>query len=81
MIYLYDLNDRVISPFREDFIFTKLRIYAKFHENKTFMKISEFKVFIWIHQVDEKSADPDKLASEEVVISAFLSKIAHFKLP
>ena len=36
--------DRMISPFREGIIFTKLRIYAKFHENKTFAKISEFTV-------------------------------------
>ena len=34
--------DRVISQFREDFIFTKLRI--KFRENKTLAKISEFTV-------------------------------------
>ena len=26
MIYLKSVNDRVISPIREDFIFTKLRI-------------------------------------------------------
>ena len=34
----------MISPFREDFIFTKLRIYAKFRENKMLAKISEFTV-------------------------------------
>ena len=33
------VNDRVISPFCDDFIFTKLR---KFRENKTLLKISEF---------------------------------------
>ena len=31
----------MILPFREDFKFT----HAKFHENKTFAKISEFTVF------------------------------------
>ena len=36
------VNDRVISPFREDFIFTKLRIL--FRENKTLAKISELTV-------------------------------------
>ena len=36
------VNDRVISPFRESFIFTKL--YAKFRENKTLAKISGFTV-------------------------------------
>ena len=35
------VNGRVISPFREDFNFT----LAKFRENKTFVKISEFEVF------------------------------------
>ena len=36
----------MISAFREDFIFTKLRIcYAKFRENKTLAKISEFTVY------------------------------------
>ena len=36
---------RVISQFREDFIFTKLHICeVKFHENKTLTKISEFTV-------------------------------------
>ena len=35
------VNDRVISPFREDFIFLKLRIaYAKFRENKTLENVS-----------------------------------------
>ena len=38
------VNDRVISPFREDFIFTKL---AKFRKNKTLAKISEFTVAIF----------------------------------
>ena len=38
------VNDRVILPFHEGFNFTKLRIYAKFHENKTLAKISEFTV-------------------------------------
>ena len=39
------INERVILPFREGFIFTKLRIaYAKFHENKVLAKISEFTV-------------------------------------
>ena len=32
------VNDRIISPFREDCILTKLR---KFRENKTLAKISE----------------------------------------
>ena len=36
------VNDRVISPFREDFVFTKLR------ENKTLAKISEFTVGVKI---------------------------------
>ena len=34
----------MISPFREDFIFTKL---AKFRKNKTLAKISEFTVAIF----------------------------------
>ena len=34
------INDRVILPFREDFIF------AKFRENKVFAKISEFTVVL-----------------------------------
>ena len=33
-------NDRLISTFRKDFIFTKL------HENKTLVKISEFTVVL-----------------------------------
>ena len=37
---LISVNDRMITPFREDLIFTKLRI----HENKTFTNISEFAV-------------------------------------
>ena len=36
-------NGRVILPFREGFNFTKLA-YAKFRENKTLAKISEFTV-------------------------------------
>ena len=37
------VNNRVISAFHEDFIFTKLCIwYAKFCENKTLAKICEF---------------------------------------
>ena len=36
--------NRVISPFCEDFIFAKLRIYAKFRENKSVAKISDFTV-------------------------------------
>ena len=42
------VNNRVILPFHEDSIFTKLRIYAyiyaKFHEKKTLAKISELGV-------------------------------------
>ena len=44
----YDLptsvNDRVILPFREVF-FSRKFAYAKFRENKTLAKISEFTVF------------------------------------
>ena len=36
------VNDRVISAFREDFVFTK---YVMFRENKTLAKISEFTVY------------------------------------
>ena len=36
------VNNRVISPFCKGFIFTKL--FAKFCENKTLVKISEFRV-------------------------------------
>ena len=36
------VNKRLISPFRNDIIFTKLRIYAKFRENLTLAKISDF---------------------------------------
>ena len=32
------INDRVILPFREGFIFTKLRIYAKFRKIKSSRK-------------------------------------------
>ena len=43
------VNDRVISPIREDFIFTKLNfVYAKFRENKTLAKIFEFTVIVLI---------------------------------
>ena len=38
------VDGRVILPFLEGFIFTKLRTYAKFRENKTLAKISEFTV-------------------------------------
>ena len=37
------VNDRVISPFRADFI-SRTFAYAKFRENKTLAKISEFPV-------------------------------------
>ena len=37
------VNDRMISPIHEDFIFAKLR---KFCENNTLAKISEFTVYI-----------------------------------
>ena len=37
MIYIVSVNDRVISAFREDLIFT-------FRENKILAKISEFTV-------------------------------------
>ena len=36
--------DRVISTFNKAFIFTKLRIYAKFYDNKTLAKIFQFNV-------------------------------------
>ena len=42
-------NNRVILPFREGFIFTKLRIcevYAKFRENKVLAKNSQFTVLV-----------------------------------
>ena len=44
----HDFPILVISPFCEDFIFTKLHIcfaFAKFFENKTFVKISKFTVY------------------------------------
>ena len=37
------LNDRVIPPFREDFIFKKLRL-CEVSQNETLAKISEFTV-------------------------------------
>ena len=42
------VNDSVILAFPEGFIITKLRIcvYAKFRDNKTLAKISEFKVLV-----------------------------------
>ena len=43
MIYLYQKTDRMISPFREGYIFTNFT-YAKFRENSTLAKISEFTV-------------------------------------
>ena len=47
----------MISPFRKDFIFTKLRLFeaAKFRENKTLAKISEFTVIPFIFQNQFKS--------------------------
>ena len=36
----------MISLFHEDLIFTKLLSYAKFRENKTLAKISEFTVLL-----------------------------------
>ena len=39
-------NYRVIWLFHEGFIFTKLHICAKFRENKTLAKISEFTVML-----------------------------------
>ena len=38
------LNDRVISPFREGFIFLRNFAAAKFRENKSLTKISDFTV-------------------------------------
>ena len=40
------VNDRVISPFREDFIFTIIA-YAKFRGNKILAKFSEFTIISW----------------------------------
>ena len=40
---LISINDIVVSPFHEDFIFTKLRI-CEASQNKTLAKISEFTV-------------------------------------
>ena len=37
------INDRVVLPYREGFIFTKLR--TKFRENKVLTKNSEFTVY------------------------------------
>ena len=37
------VNDRAISPFREGFLFSKLRL---FRDNKILTKISEFTVYI-----------------------------------
>ena len=45
------VNDRVILPFHECFIFTKLR---KFRENKTLAKISEFTVIGKPHTDENK---------------------------
>ena len=39
------VNDRVISPFHEGFSFPRNFAYAKFRENKTLAKISEFTVY------------------------------------
>ena len=41
---LISINDRVILPFRDGCVCTKLRIYAKFRENKVLAKISKFTV-------------------------------------
>ena len=47
------VNDRVISPYRESFIFTKFA-YAKFRENKTLAKISKFTVIhCWISRFNK----------------------------
>ena len=47
------VNDRVISVFREDFIFGNFA-YAKFRENKTLAKISELTVHggMWTSSVE-----------------------------
>ena len=39
------VNDRMGSPFFKGFLFTKLRLYAKFPENKTLANISELAVY------------------------------------
>ena len=54
------INDRVILPFREGFIFTKLRI-AKFRENKVLAKISEFTVFLRLPPINATKMPSDKL--------------------
>ena len=38
------INESMILPFREGFIFTKLRICELFRENKVLAKISKFTV-------------------------------------
>ena len=54
VIYLLSINDRVISPIREDFIFTK------FPENKTLAKISKFTVLITLSR-NESAGEPAKI--------------------
>ena len=39
MIYIISNNDRVISAFREDFIFTKLRNFAKIKPSRKFQNL------------------------------------------
>ena len=50
MNYLHCIsaNDKVISPFRKDFIFTKLRICVVLQKNKTLTKISEFTIHLFV---------------------------------
>ena len=55
----------------ESFIFTKLRIYAKFRENKTLAKISELKVFIVrrvLFVTSSNMSNVSKRAGSDVVV-------------
>ena len=51
------INDRMILPFREGFIFTKTS-HPKFRENKVLTKISEFTVFYRVGQGLKESSAP-----------------------
>ena len=46
MIYLYNVNDRVISFFCKGLIFARLYTFVKFRKNKIHAKIFKFTVFI-----------------------------------
>ena len=62
------VNDRMGSPFFEGFLFTKLRLYAKFPENKTLANISELAVY---KVGREEKASDQRLDIKPILIKLF----------